>query len=86
VDMSDRQRQILTNVLEQNIRPQIEQVAANFWRSRQAASLAPMQAVLITATNAYTQQLTSTATEIVSKLRGAVSADSARTGAIAVQG
>lgn len=86
VDMSDQQRQILTNVLKNQIRPQIEQVAANFWRSRQAASLAPMQSVLITATNAYTQQLTSTATEIVSKLRGAVSADSARTGAIGVQG
>lgn len=85
VDMSARQREILTNVLDGTIRPQMEQIAANFWRTRQAASLAPMQALLLTATASYTQQLTSTATQIVSQLRGAVTADAARRGEISQQ-
>jgi conjugal transfer/type IV secretion protein DotA/TraY len=72
VDMTGTQQTILNNILSGDLRSQVQQVAQNLWNTRQAAALAPLQSVLIQATNDYTQQLTSAATKITSSLRNAL--------------
>jgi len=79
-DMAARQRAILTQIVEGDIRPQVEEIAATFWDTRQSASLAPLEATYVNATNDYTQQLTNVATDVTSQIRAALQVNSARDG------
>ena len=80
LDMTGTQRSILTQVLQGDIIPTVESVAANFWQTKQAEALAPLQGVLQQATADYTSLLTSAATSKMQGLRAALSADQARAG------
>jgi conjugal transfer/type IV secretion protein DotA/TraY len=80
LDMTSQQQTILTNVLQNDIQPAVQTVAANFWLNKQASALLPLQGVLQTATNDYTQQLTNVATTTMASLRAGLQADQARAG------
>lgn len=73
VDMTGIQQQILTNVVQNDIRPQVASVAQALWQTKQASALAPLMGVLTQAAADYTQQLTQQATAITSQLRSALS-------------
>ena len=72
LDMTQIQKTILNNVVLNDIRPTVETVAQQFWTTKQAAALAPLRDVLITATADYTQQLTNAATAKANELRSAL--------------
>jgi conjugal transfer/type IV secretion protein DotA/TraY len=80
LDMTSQQQTILTNVLQNDIQPAVQNVAANFWLNKQASALLPLQGVLQTATSDYTQQLTNVATTTMASLRAGLQADQARAG------
>ena len=73
VDMTSIQQQILTSVVQNDIRPTVASVAQTLWQNKQASALAPLMGVLTQATADYTQQLTQQATSITSQLRNALS-------------
>ena len=73
VDMTAAQQQVLTSVVQNDIRPTVATVAQNLWQNKQASALAPLMGVLTQATADYTQQLTQQATSITSQLRSALS-------------
>ncbi|MDJ0390677.1 DotA/TraY family protein [Roseomonas sp. E05] len=62
----------LTSVLTSDIRPQVEQVAQNYFNTRKASALEPLMGVLTSATSDYTQRLTQVATDAASALRSAM--------------
>jgi conjugal transfer/type IV secretion protein DotA/TraY len=62
----------LTSVLTSDIRPQVEQVAQNYFNTRRASALEPLMGVLTSATSDYTQKLTQVATDAASALRAAM--------------
>ncbi|USQ74278.1 DotA/TraY family protein (plasmid) [Roseomonas mucosa] len=62
----------LTSVLTSDIRPQVEQVAQNYFNTRRASALEPLMGVLTSATSNYTQKLTQVATDAASALRAAM--------------
>ncbi|PZP41453.1 MAG: hypothetical protein DI601_21190 [Azospirillum brasilense] len=62
----------LTSVLTSDIRPQVEQVAQNYFNTRRASALEPLMSVLTSATSDYTQKLTQVATDAASALRAAM--------------
>ena len=81
MDMAQAQKDILTTVLAGQIRPKVEDVASQFWRTKQAASLAPLKDVLLAATDTYAAQLAQVAQEKAAELRSALSdATEARAG------
>ena len=84
-DMAARQRAILTQIVEGDVRPQAESIAASFWDTRQSASLAPLEATYVNATNDYTQQLTNVATDVTSQIRAALQVNAARDGSQGLQ-
>lgn len=81
-DMTGPQQTILQNVLSNDIRPAVESVAANYWQTKQASALTPLQGTYVQATADYTQQLTTAATNITSQLNSAITAQDARNGSI----
>jgi conjugal transfer/type IV secretion protein DotA/TraY len=80
LDMTSQQQTILTNVLQNDIQPAVQSVAANFWQTKQASALLPLQGVLQSATSDYTQQLNNVATTTMASLRAGLQADQARAG------
>lgn len=83
LDMTGTQRTILDQVLQGDIRPTVQTVAANFWQTKQASALTPLQGVLQQATSDYTTMLTTTATNVTSQLRSALqNSTDARNGAL----
>ncbi len=79
-DMTAQQQTILTNVVQNDIRPAVEAIAQQFWISKQPSALTPLQGVLTNATTDYTQQLTQAASTKVSELRVALNPNDLRTG------
>ncbi len=85
VDTADALRTAVTSVLTTYIRPQVQQVASNYFNTRKASALQPLMGVLSTATATYTQQLTQVATATTSALRSAMqNAAQARNGNVGV--
>ena len=85
VDMAAQQQATLTDIVQNDIRPDAEAVAQQFWTSRQANSLNPLMGTMTTATAAYTGQLTAAASAIMQSLRsGLSSSDDARGGALGI--
>jgi conjugal transfer/type IV secretion protein DotA/TraY len=82
LDMTSAQRSILTQVLTADIRPTVQQVATNFWQTKQASALTPLQSVFQQATADYTNLLTQQATTITSQLRSALQASQLRAGQV----
>lgn len=74
IDMAAVQRAVLDDVLRNQIRDPVRQVAEAFWNTRASSTLAPLGNVLINATNAYTEGLTAAATSIAQQLNDAVQA------------
>ncbi len=85
LDMSAAERTIVTRVLQDDIRPTAETVAQNFWQSRQAASLNPMQSMLEATTADYAARLTEDATRVTATLRGQYTAQAMRNGSVGAQ-
>jgi len=73
IDVLANQQQILEQVLQNDIRPQVQNIANQFWQNKQASSLNSLLQVYQSATSDYTSQLTSTASQITSQLRSALS-------------
>ncbi len=83
VDMTGMQRDVLTQVLANDIRPTVEAVAQQFWQTKKIDALRPLAGVLTAATADYTSQLTQAATNKTSELRGALQdATAARNGGV----
>ena len=83
VDMTGMQRDVLTQVLANDIRPTVEAVAQQFWRTKQISALNPLAGVLTSATADYTQRLTQAATSKTAELRSALQdATAARNGSV----
>ena len=80
MDMTAKQQQILTSIVETDIRPVVESVAQQFWVTKQAAALTPLQGVLTNATTDYTLQLSNAATAKVTELRAALDPSLLRNG------
>jgi conjugal transfer/type IV secretion protein DotA/TraY len=80
LDMTGTQKAILSQVIGNDISPTVQSVAANFWQTKQASALAPLEGVLQNATSDYTNLLTNAATSTMQTLRQAVTADQARAG------
>jgi conjugal transfer/type IV secretion protein DotA/TraY len=82
-DMTGTQQTILTQVLQNDIAPGVQQVVANFWQTKQASALNPLQGIFQNATSDYTNLLTTAATTITSQLRNALQdSTQARNGAL----
>lgn len=83
VDMTGMQRDVLTQVLSNDIRPTVETVARQFWQTKQISALNPLAGVLTSATADYTQRLTQAATSKTAELRNALQdATTARNGSV----
>ncbi len=83
VDMAVRQQTALTRVVQTSIRPAVQDIAQQFWTSRQANSLSPLMNTMVSATADYTNQLTAAATAAMQTLRSSMaSSDDARGGAL----
>ena len=72
VDMAGVQRSVLTDVLTGTIRAGVAEVARNFWQTRQASALAPLQGLYQQAVAAYNSALAAQAQSISQQLNGAV--------------
>ena len=77
LDMTGTQQTVLNSVLASDIQTPVQQVAQQFWTTRQAAALTPLMNVLTAATADYTNQLTTAATTEASALRTALTANNA---------
>ena len=62
VDMAAIQQAVLSNILQGNIRSQVQAVATQLWTTKTAAGLTPLQSILTNAVNQYTANLTTAAT------------------------
>jgi len=83
VDMTGMQRDVLTQVLTNDIRPTAEAVARQFWQTKKIDALRPLAGMLTTATTDYTNQLTQAATRKTNELRAALQdATQARNGSV----
>ncbi|MBF0871795.1 DotA/TraY family protein [Gluconobacter japonicus] len=72
VDTAAMQQQILDSVLVGEIRPQVQQVATQFWQTKKSSSLAPLVPLMTQATNDYTSKLTAKAASIRQQVQAAV--------------
>ena len=79
IDMANQQLSILNGILN-TIRPQVDSIAQSYWQNKTQASLQPLLGVYQSATQSYTQQLTSAAQAITAQLRANLSATDARDG------
>jgi len=79
IDMADQQRSILNGILG-TLRPQIDSIAQSYWQNKTQASLQPLLGLYQSATQSYTQQLTSAAQAITAQLRSNLSSTDARNG------
>ena len=79
VDMATQQRSILEGIVS-SLRPQIDSIAQSYWQNKTQASLSPLLSLYQTATQSYTQQLTSAAQAITAQLRSNLSSTDARNG------
>lgn len=85
VDTAEALKSAVTATLTTYIRPQVEQIAQNFFTTRKASALQPLMSVLSTATADYTQKLTQAATSTTAALRSAMqNAAEARNGNVGV--
>lgn len=85
LDMTARQQNALTRVIQNSIRPDAQNVAQQFWTSRQASALNPLMNTMTTATADYTNALTTAATAATQALRSAMAtSDDARKGALGI--
>ena len=76
VDQSAIQQQALQTALAQISGP-VQQVAVNFFNTRKASSLQPLMGIFTSATQAYTQALSTAATNIFTTLNNSVSGNNA---------
>ena len=67
IDMADQQRSILEGILG-TMRPQIDSMAQSYWQNKTQASLQPLLGLYQSATQTYTQQLTSAAQAITAAI------------------
>src|SRR5271168_5030917 len=58
VDMATQQRSILEGIVS-SLRPQIDSIAQSYWTNKTQSSLSPLLSLYQSATQTYTQQLTS---------------------------
>ncbi|KXV20698.1 hypothetical protein AD934_02935 [Gluconobacter oxydans] len=72
VDTAGMQKEILDSVLVGEIRPQVQQVANQFWQTKNSSSLAPLVGIMTQATNDYTAKLTAKASSIRQQVQAAV--------------
>ncbi|WP_145144292.1 DotA/TraY family protein [Roseomonas gilardii] len=72
VDKAALLNNAITSVLTGDIRPQVQQVAQDYFSTRRASALEPLMGVLTSATSDYTQKLTQIATDAASALRSAM--------------
>lgn len=72
VDMAAIHQAMLNNVLNSSIRNDVARVAQDLWTNKTAASLVPLQAIYMKATNDYTTQLTSAATTMRSAINASL--------------
>ena len=79
IDMANQQLSILNGILG-TLRPQIDSIAQSYWQNKTQASLQPLLGLYQSATQSYTQQLTSAAQAITSQLRSNLSSTDARDG------
>jgi conjugal transfer/type IV secretion protein DotA/TraY len=79
IDMASQQKSILEGIVS-SLRPQIDSIAQSYWTNKTQASLSPLLSLYQTATQSYTQQLTSAAQSVTSQLRTSLSATDARNG------
>jgi conjugal transfer/type IV secretion protein DotA/TraY len=79
IDMATQQRSILEGIVS-SLRPQIDSIAQSYWTNKTQASLSPLLSLYQSATQTYTQQLTSAAQSITSQLRSSLSSIDARNG------
>ena len=73
LDMTAKQKAILTSVIASDIRPAVETIARQFWTTKQDSALLPLRDVLTTAVTNYTQQLTAAGSAKAAELRAALS-------------
>lgn len=75
----DRQKSLQT--LVQNVRPPMEQIAANLWSTRQMSALRAIDSVLTTNTALYRSSITEASAAAIARIRGAYdSSDKSGTG------
>ena len=79
IDMATEQRSILEGILG-TLRPQINSIAQSYWQNKTQGALSPLLSLYQSATQTYTQQLTSAAQAITSQLRSSLSSTDARNG------
>jgi conjugal transfer/type IV secretion protein DotA/TraY len=72
VDQSAIQQQALTTVLQNDIAPQVQQIATNFFNERKASDLNQLMGVLTSATSDYTTQLTNAASTVTRALNASL--------------
>ena len=79
IDMATQQRSILEGILG-TLRPQIDSIAQSYWQNKTQGALSPLLGLYQSATQTYTQQLTSAAQAITPQLRSSLSSTDARNG------
>ena len=72
VDMAAVQQAVLNGVLTGSIRGPVLSVAQNFWNTKQASALVPLENVLFNATTSYNANLTAAATTAANNLANSV--------------
>jgi conjugal transfer/type IV secretion protein DotA/TraY len=72
VDQSAIQQQALTTVLQNDIAPQVQNIATSFFNDRKASDLNGLMGVLTSATSDYTTQLTNAASAITQQLNASL--------------
>ena len=82
-NISQQRVTILTGVIQQ-INAGVAPIAQNLWATRQAASLTPLQALVVNQANSYSQQLTAAAQAATAAIRAEFPDQSMRTGTIAM--
>ena len=73
LDMTGRQKDILTAVVLNDIRPAVETIARQFWTTKQAAALLPLRDVLTNSVSDYSQRLTAAGSAKAAELRAVLS-------------
>ena len=82
-DIAQQRITILTGVIDQ-VRAGVAPIAQKLWTTREAASLTPLQALVVNQSNAYTQQLTTAATAATAAIRKEFPNQAMRGGTIAL--
>ncbi len=72
IDQAQIQQNILNQVLTGDITTPVQQVAQNFWATKQTSALTPLMGILTKATGDYTARLTTAAVGVRDKLQSAM--------------